>query len=69
MLIDIIREITREKTEKHIVPSHAMENEILARQKGLTRDQLVAQARMLAGAGRIKVGPTLNSTYYQLTEQ
>ena len=69
MLIDTIREITREKIEKHIVPSHALETEILSRQKGLTHEQLATQARMLAGAGRIHVGPTLNQTYYQLLEQ
>lgn len=69
MLIDTIREITAEKTAAHIVPSHALGTEILARQNGLTHAQLAAQARMLAGAGLIKFGPTINQTYYQLIEQ
>ena len=69
MLIDTIRAITAEKTAAHIVPSHALEIEITARQKGLTPEQLHVQAKMLAGAGKIKVGPTINSTYYQLIEQ
>lgn len=69
MLIDTIRAITAEKTAAHIVPNHALGTEILARQKGLSREQLCVQAKMLAGAGRIKVGPTINQTYYQLIEQ
>ena len=68
MLIDTIREITRDKEARHIVPTHALENEILSRQRGLTKAQLDVQARLLAGAGRIHVGPTLNTTYYQLIE-
>lgn len=68
MLIDTIRAITAEKTANHIVPNHALETEILSRQRGLTRDQLTVQARLLAGAGRIHIGPTLNQTYYQLIE-
>ncbi len=69
MLIDTIREICLEKAARHILPRHALAEEILALQKGLTREQLNAQALMLAGAGRIRTGRTLNSTYYTLIEQ
>lgn len=68
MLIDIIREIKAEKIEKRILPDYAIEIEILSRNKTMTVNQLHVQARMLSGAGRIKIGQTLNSRYYQLLE-
>lgn len=68
MLIDIIREIKAEKIEKRILPDYALEIEILSRNKTMTVNQLHVQARMLSGAGRIKIGQTLNSRYYQLLE-
>lgn len=69
MLIDIIREIKAEKIEKLILPDYALEIEILSRNKTMTVNQLHIQARMLSGAGRIKIGQTLNSRYYQLLEE
>ncbi|MGN1126822.1 MAG: hypothetical protein ACI4RI_05220, partial [Ruminococcus sp.] len=63
-----IREIKAEKIEKRILPDYALEIEILSRNKTMTVNQLHVQARMLSGAGRIKIGQTLNSTYYQLLE-
>ena len=68
MLIDIIREIKAEKIEKRILPDYALEIEILSRNKTMTVNQLHVQARMLFGAGRIKIGQTLNSRYYQLLD-
>lgn len=68
MLTDIIKEITAEKKARRILPDYALEIEILARCKTMTAAQLHVQARMLSGAGRIKIGQTLNSTYYQLLE-
>ena len=68
MLIDIIRDIKAEKIEKRILPDYALEIEILSRNKTMTVNQLHVQARMLSGAGRIKIGQTLNSRYYQLLE-
>ena len=68
MLIDIIREIKAEKIEKRILPDYALEIEILYRNKTMTVNQLHVQARMLSGAGKIKIGQTLNSRYYQLLD-
>lgn len=67
MILDAIREITKEKRAAHVFPDYALFVE-LYRRVGGARKALSAELRELRDAGFIKIGRTINGAYLQIIE-
>ena len=67
-LLETIGDITREKKEARIVPSHALGVELRNR-TGLTDEQIASVIKVLAEEGLVDTGRTINDYYIRLQDE
>ena len=65
--MEIIRQITAEKTRGNIVPTHATRMEVLARYSGPV-DAMDKELAELTRIFEVVAHPTINNTSFELTE-
>lgn len=63
-VMEIIKEISQEKKDKHITPSHALRVDV----KNRIMDKLREDLQQLVDEGKIEVGETINDLYFEVKE-